>query len=76
MKRMESLETLVGQRVEWIETDTVKNKYGGKDTIKRTEVADNCTLKFSGQRVYIILPDGTEIVKFRHNVNWKTPDLV
>ena len=48
-----------------------KNAYGSKTRTKVVMEAESCTLKLSGERVYILLPDGSEIIKARHNVRWQ-----
>lgn len=70
VRHMNSLETIQVQHVQWTEYITEKNQYGGKNKTLVTRSAENCTLKFSGQRVYIIFPEGHEIYKMRHNVKW------
>ncbi len=69
-KHMNSLETVQAKRVQWGEYVTEKNQYGDKQKRLVTRSAENCTLRFSGQRVYITFPDGNEIYKMRHNVEW------
>lgn len=69
-KHMNSLETLQANRVQWSEYVTEKNQYGDKYKKLVTRSAVNCTLRFSGQRVYITFPDGREIYKMSHNVEW------
>lgn len=69
-KHMNSLETVQAKRVQWGEYVTEKNQYGDKQKKLVTRSAENCTLRFSGQRVYITFPDGNEIYKMRHNVEW------
>ncbi|MFZ5501797.1 MAG: hypothetical protein ACOY58_07820 [Candidatus Micrarchaeota archaeon] len=56
--------------VEWDEWIQKKNKFGSKTREKETYVGEDCTLYFSGQRVYIVFPDGEEIIKARQNVRW------
>ena len=65
-----SLETIQAGGVEWDEWVEQRNKYGGKTRTKVTERAGACTLKFSGERVYILLANGKEIIKARRNVRW------
>ena len=69
-RHMDSLETIFAPHVKWIDTVTRKNKYGSKTWERVTRSAENCTLKFSGKRVYIILPNGHEIIKHVRNVEW------
>lgn len=69
-KRRKALETIQVKRVQWGEYVTEKNKYGDKTKRRVIRTAENCTLSFSGQRVYITFPDGSEIYKMRHNVEW------
>ena len=65
------LETIGPTRVEWDEWEVGKNAYGSKTRTKVVMEAESCTLKLSGERVYILLPDGSEIIKARHNVRWQ-----
>lgn len=69
-ERMESLEHIQAERVEWDEWVSFKNKYGSKSHKKVTRVFENCTLYFSGQRVYVRLEDGQQIIKTRDTVRW------
>lgn len=69
-RHMDSLETFFASHVKWIDTVTRKNKYGSKTWERVTRSAENCTLKLSGKRVYIILPNGQEIIKHDRNVEW------
>lgn len=69
-KRMDSLEKIQVESVEWDEWVKFKNDLGYKSHKKVTTSEENCTLYFSGQRVYILLEDGTEIIKARNNVRW------
>ena len=52
-------------------TGSVDGIYGSKTRTKVVMEAESCTLKLSGERVYILLPDGSEIIKARHNVRWQ-----
>lgn len=64
------LESLPVERVEWDEWMKMSNGFRGKSYIKKTRVAENCLLQFSGQRVYINLPDGKVITKLRGSVRY------
>lgn len=64
------LETLSPVSVEWDDWVETRSSYGGKKREKVTKKAEDCTLKFSGGRVYILLRDGREIIKMRRNVRW------
>jgi hypothetical protein len=64
------LESLPVERVEWDEWVKVRNGYGGKSDVKKTHIAENCLLQFSGQRVYINLPNGNTVIKLRRNVRF------
>lgn len=69
-KRMDKLETIKVSRVEWDESEEYKNKYGNKSYRRVTDEAEDCTVKISGQRVYIIFEDGAEKIKALKNVRW------
>lgn len=69
--RKEQLETLEVQYVEWDEWTETKNRYGSKTRSKITCSASPCTLRFSGQRVYLQMADGSEVIKIRKNVRWE-----
>lgn len=64
------LETLSPVSVEWDDWVETRSSYGSKTREKVTKKAEDCTLKFSGGRVYILLRDGREIIKMRRNVRW------
>ncbi len=64
-----SLSALRVQQVEWDEWVMVKTRWG-KQREKRSHCAENCTLRFSGARVYIELPDGSELIKAISNVRY------
>ena len=56
-------------RVEW--DGWVKRRYKGRVRHERiTGSAENCTLRFSGARVYIQFDDGSEIQKAAKNVRY------
>lgn len=69
-ERMASLENIRVARAEWDEWVSFKNKYGSKSHKKVTRSVENCTLFFSGQRVYIKTESGEEIIKTRETVRW------
>lgn len=73
--RLESMETIAASDVEWDEWIEKKNAYGSKTRTKTTEHAGACVFKFSGERVYILLADGQEIIKTRRNVRWTSCEL-
>jgi hypothetical protein len=64
------LESLTVERVEWDEWVKVRRGYGNKSLEKETRMAENCLLQFSGQRVYINLPNGHVVIKFKKNVRF------
>lgn len=66
-KRRAKLETLHVAYAEW---HSWEHK-GGQWFKKINESAEDCILKFSGQRVYILLSGGREVVKTRANVRWR-----
>lgn len=65
-KRMAALETVKVAYIEW--DDWVKKN---KSLNKITKRAENCYIKISGSRVYILCIDGREVVKQRHNVRYQ-----
>lgn len=64
-QRKAKLEAMHVDQVEW---DTWVNKRGHMEKVTRT--AENCTLRFSGERIYIQFDDGREIIKTRSTVRW------
>jgi hypothetical protein len=70
LDHLNQLDTIGPIPVEWDDWETRKNSYGSKTRVKVTQAVEACTLKFSGERVYLLLPDGAEIIKARHNVRW------
>ncbi|MCQ4246077.1 hypothetical protein CXK93_07075 [Stutzerimonas decontaminans] len=57
--------------VEWDEWVEIKTKWG-KQRQKKSFSAKDCSLRFSGRRIYIKLPDGRELIKLESNVRWQT----
>ncbi len=68
------LPTVRVSRVEWDGWERRGNKYGGSDRVKVTYEAGECTLRFSGQRVYLQFDDGEELIKARKNVRWEVKE--
>lgn len=63
-----------GRQVEWDDWEKTKTKFGsGREKVTYTD--ENCTLKFSGQRVYILRPGRKEIIKARQNVRWTAAEV-
>jgi hypothetical protein len=70
LARRAQLDSLTVDRVEWDEWVKVRRGYGNKSLEKETRMAENCLLQFSGQRVYINLPNGHVVIKFKKNVRF------
>lgn len=67
-----TLATIRVTQVEWDYWVRVKNKWGGKSLEKSTGEASNCLIQVSGQRIYILLPGGYEVISTAKNVRYKT----
>lgn len=67
-----TLTTIRVTQVEWDYWVRVKNKWGIKSPKKSTDEASNCLIQLSGQRVYILLPGGYEVISTAKNVRYKT----
>ena len=65
-KHLDELETIHAERVEWDAWVGPRSKQS-----KETFEAKNCTIKFSGDRAYIVFPDGTELIKARRNIRFE-----
>lgn len=65
-KHLDGLETIHVDRVEWDAWVGPRSKQ-----TKETFEAENCTIKFSGDRAYIVFPDGTELIKARRNLRFE-----
>ena len=64
-KHLDQLETIHVDQVEWDAWVGPRNKQ-----TKETFEAQNCTIKFSGDRAYIVFSDGTELIKARRNIRF------
>lgn len=70
-KNQDADATLNVSSVEWDEWVEIKTKWG-KQRQKKPFSAKDCSLRFSGKRIYIKLPDGRELMKLASNVRWQT----
>lgn len=69
-KRMASLETRENVSVVWSERRTSRTR--NEQWLERRE---GCTVRFSGSRVYITLPNGSEVIKTRQTVQINNEEL-
>lgn len=65
--RMATLKTVEASSVSWKEWVEVRGAGGHYEE----RVHKNCTLKFSGQRVYVVLEDGREVIKTLKTIHWQ-----